>query len=44
MTTANRPIGVEEILVMAAVVNNSVLTIGTSSSDKITAKQAALLL
>jgi hypothetical protein len=41
MMTANQPIGVEEILVMAAVVNNSVPTIGTSSSDGIVAKQAA---
>jgi hypothetical protein len=43
MTTANQPIGVEKILVMAAVVNNSVPTIGTSSSDGIVAKQAAKL-
>jgi hypothetical protein len=43
MTTANQPIGVEKILVMAAVVNNSVPTVGTSSSDGIVAKQAAKL-
>jgi hypothetical protein len=44
MTTVNKPTGVGKILVMAAVVNNSVARIGTSSSDGISAKQAGLLL
>jgi hypothetical protein len=43
MTTANQPIGVEKTLVMAAVVNNSVPTIGTSSSDGTVAKWVARL-
>jgi hypothetical protein len=36
--TVDQTIGVEKILVMSAVANSSVSTIGTSSSDKIIAR------